>query len=131
MTETRFDDPLVRALRQGAEALPDDLGQLRGYLRIIDGLLAEKAAELEPNWAQASAVAAETHTLHMLEGAVAERAIAVRAADLIEVRSKLALWRALAAGASDGDLATPRSRLILSIEADLERLCARPQAPVG
>ena len=53
---------------------------------------------------------------------MAERAIAVRAESLAEVRAKLAIWRALAPGAEDGDLRTPRNRLILSVEADLERL---------
>ena len=42
------------------------------------------------------------------------------------MRAKLAIWRALAAGGEDGDLRSPQSRLILSVEADLERLgCVR------
>jgi hypothetical protein len=120
--ETELDYGLVRAMRHGTSALPGDLARLRNYLRTIEVLLAEKAAELEPSWEQACAVAAEIAALHELEATVAERAIAVRAESLRDVRGKLAIWRALAAGAEDGDLCTPRNRLILSIEADLERL---------
>ena len=119
---TRLDNRLVRALHEGAEALPGDLAELRAYLRLIEALLTEKAAELEPSWQQACAAAAEITTLQTLEITVAERAIAVRAKTLAEVRAKLAIWRALGPGAQDGDMRTPRNRLILSIEADLERL---------
>ena len=69
-------------------------------------LLAEKAAELEPSWEQACAAAAEIVTLQDLETTVAERAIAVRAESLKDVRAKLAIWRALAPGAEDGDMGT-------------------------
>ena len=54
-------------------------------------------------------------------------AIAVPADGLDGVRTKLAIWRALAAGAEDGDMRTPRNRLILSVEADLERLSRSPR----
>ena len=122
MTGTKLDNRLVRALREGADALPGDLGELRGYLRLIESLMAEKARELEPTWNQACASAAEILTLQTLESTVAERAIAVRAGSVAEVRAKLAIWRALAPGAEDDDLRTPRNRLILSVEADLQRL---------
>jgi hypothetical protein len=121
---TQLDNRLVRALREGADVLPEDLTLLRGYLQMIDRLLAEKAAELEPSWSMACAAAAEVATLQSLEAVVAERAIAVRADNLGAVRSKLEIWRALAAGAADGDLENPRNRLIMSVEADLERLSA-------
>ncbi len=127
-TSAMVDNRLVRALREGAGALPADLTLLRGYLRMIDGLLAEKAAELEPCWAQACAAAAEIETLQALEGAVAERAISVCATDFSGIRLKLEIWRALAAGAPEGDLNTERGRLILSVVADLERLCREPCA---
>jgi hypothetical protein len=123
VTGTRLDDRLVRALREGAGALPEDLTLLRAYLRLIEGLLAEKAVEIEPSWIQSCAAAAEVETLQRLEEAVVERAIAVRAADVDAVRVKLEIWRALAAGEPEGDLSAPRDRLILSIEADLARLC--------
>ena len=74
--ESKLDYRLVHAIRGGAEALPNDITCLRGYLRMIEALLAEKAAELEPSWEQACAVAAEIETLQSLEVAVAERAIA-------------------------------------------------------
>ena len=122
VTERHLDISLLRAMREGTSALPPDLGKLRGYLRMIGALLEEKARELEPSWEQACAAAAEIATLQDLEASVAERAIAVRADRLDHVRSKLAIWRALAAGSDDGDLCSPRNRLILSIEADLERL---------
>lgn len=118
----KLDNRLVRALREGAAVLPEDLTLLNGYLTMIDRLLAEKAVELEPSWSKACASAAEIDTLQALEATVAERAIAVAAADLGAVRAKLAIWRALADGAPDDDPSTPRNRLILSVEADLERL---------
>jgi hypothetical protein len=119
---TALDNRLVRALREGKQVLPADLGQLRAYLRLIAGLLAEKAEEVEADWELACVAAAELDTLQTLEVAVAERAITVRSDTLDEVRSKLEIWRALAAGDEDCDLRDPRNRLILSVEADLERL---------
>lgn len=122
VTEQYLDINLVRAMREGTSALPADLGKLRGYLRMIGALLEEKARELEPSWEQACTAAAEIATLQDLEASVAERSIAVRAETLDDVRAKLAIWRALAAGSEDGDLRSAQSRLILSVEADLERL---------
>ena len=78
----KLDTQLVRALREGSTALPNDLGRLRSYLGIIEALLAEKASELEPSWDQACAAAAEIATLQNLEASVAERAIAIRADSL-------------------------------------------------
>jgi hypothetical protein len=127
-TTNHLDDRLVRALRDGALALPGELTTLRRYLETIDRLLGEKAAELEPTWAQALASAAEIETLQALEGAVAERAITVEAEDIGAVQAKIAIWKALAAGAPDGDLASPRNRLILSVERDLDRIARRSRA---
>jgi hypothetical protein len=124
---SKLDYRLVRALRQGSGALPDDVAQLRGYMRMIGTLLAEKAAELEPSWEQACATAAEIETLQNLEAAVAERAIAIRAESLETVRGKLAIWRALGPASDDDDMRSPRNRLILSVEADLERLSLAPR----
>ena len=124
VTEQYLDINLVRALREGTSALPADLGKLRGYLRMIGALLEEKARELEPSWEQACASAAEIATLQGLETAVAERTIAVRSDGIEQVLAKLAIWRALAAGGEDADLLSPQSRLVLSVEADLERLAA-------
>lgn len=126
-TSSKLDYRLVRAMRQGTDALPDDVGQLRGYMRMIGMLLAEKAAELEPSWEQACAAAAEIETLQNLEVAVAERAVTIRAESLETVRGKLAIWRALGP-ASDDEMRSPRNRLILSVEADLERLSLAPRA---
>ncbi len=109
--ESKLDYRLVHAIRGGAEALPNDITCLRGYLRMIEALLAEKAAELEPSWEQVCAVAAEIETLQSLEVAVAERAIAIRADSLETVRGKLAIWRALAPGAEDENMTSPRNRL--------------------
>jgi hypothetical protein len=124
---SKLDYRLVRALRQGTDALPDDVAELRGYMRMIGTLLAEKAAELEPSWEQACAAAAEIETLQNLEAAVAERAIAIRAESLETVRGKLAIWRALGPASDDDDMRSPRNRLILSVEADLERLSLAPR----
>jgi hypothetical protein len=117
-----LDYRLMRAIRNGIGELPGDLGQLRDYLRTIGELLAEKAAELEPSWDEACAAAAEIATLQDLEATVVERAIEVPAEGLKDVRAKLAIWRALAPGCDEGDMEAPLNRLILSLEADLERL---------
>lgn len=118
----RLDDRLVRAMRGGPEALPQDLARLRSYLLLILGLLEEKATELEPDWTQACGAAAEIETLQALEATVAERAIGLEATDLGDVRVKFEIWRALAASAPDGDMSLPHNRLALSIEADVARL---------
>ena len=124
MTTTKLDYGLVKALRSGAEALPSDIECLRGYMRLIEALLREKASELEPSWEQASAIASEIDTLHTLELAVAERAIETPAPDLDTVRGKLAIWRALGPGTDESDESAPRNRLIESIDADLARIAA-------
>lgn len=124
-TAEKFDTHLVRAIREGTSALPGDLARLRGYLGMIGALLEEKARELEPNWEQACAIEAEIATLQALEASVAERAIGVRAGSVDEVRAKLAIWRALVAGGELCELRSASSRLILSVEADLERLSGR------
>ena len=89
---------------------------------MIGVLLAEKAAELEPSWEEACAAASEIDALQTLELNVAERAIGIRAETLADVRGKLAIWRALGPGTEDLDMTSPRNRMILSIDADLERL---------
>jgi hypothetical protein len=125
MMESTLDYRLVRAMREGTGALPADVGCLRGYLRMIEALLAEKAADLEPTWEQACAVAAEIETLQSLEAAVAERAIAIRAEDLATVGGKLAIWAALPPDADDADAGSLRNRLVLSVAADIDRLLGR------
>ena len=120
-TEPKIDYLLVRALRDGSQALPGDIRALRGYLTMIGTLLEEKATELEPSWEQACAVAAEIETLQALELAVAERAIALPADSIEAVRGKLAIWQALGPEADECP-ESPRSRLIRSVQADLERL---------
>jgi hypothetical protein len=120
-----LDIRLVRAMHEGTDVLPDDVEELRGYLRMIETLLSEKAGELEPTWELACAAAAEIETLQTLEVAVAERAIAIQATSLEVVAGKLAIWRALAPGADDGDAASVRNRLVASVERDIERMSGR------
>lgn len=115
------DFRLITAIRQGHLALPEDLGLLHGYLRLIDSLLAEKAGELETSWSHCDAASAEIETLQSLEAAVAERAIGVRADGLSDVQVKLEIWRALAENDAAYDAASPSHRMILSIVADLQR----------
>jgi hypothetical protein len=110
---------------QCSAALADDLGALGDYLAMLGVLLAEKAAELEPSWEAACAAGAEIETLQAFEGAVAERAIALRAGSIAEIRAKLAIWRALTPGAEEADPESARDRLILSVEADLAALDRR------
>jgi hypothetical protein len=125
MMKTGLDYRLLKAIRGGAEALPDDIGCLRGYLRTIETLLADKAGELEPSWDQACAVAAEIETLQALETTVAERAIAIRAETLETVRGKLAIWRVLSPGTEDESAESPRNRLVASVVRDIDRLLGR------
>ncbi len=122
-----LDVQLVRAIREGAAALPGDLERLRSYLTMIERLLHEKANDLEPSWDAACAIAAEIEALHALEASVAERAIAVSADTMAGIRTKLAIWHTLTAGSEEDDMSTPRNRLILSIEADLRRLGLQAQ----
>ncbi|MFT3973865.1 MAG: hypothetical protein QM699_10570 [Amaricoccus sp.] len=105
-------------------ALPADLDRLRGYLSLIEGLLEEKANELEPSWDAACTAAAEIETLQKLESTVVERAIGTSADTLLAVRNKLAIWKALSHGSED-DHDAIRYRLILSVEDDLNRLAAQ------
>lgn len=121
--DPKMDVQLVRALKEGVPALPGDLERLRAYMALIGRLLEEKANELEPTWEGACAAAAEIETLQVLETNVAERAINTTADTLGAVRNKFAIWKALSVGV-DEDEDTPRNRLILSIENDLQRLAA-------
>lgn len=121
-TDLKLDDRLMRAMRGGPAALPEDLALLRSYLRMIASLLEEKARDLEPDWRQACAAAAEIETLQGLEGAVAERAIGVQASDLEDVRVKLEIWRFLVQASFDEEMSQSHNRLVLSIEADILRL---------
>lgn len=125
----KLDEGLVGALRAGPDVLPNDLSALAECLRTIAILLAEKAGELEPSWSEARAVAAEVETLLDLEAAVAARAAAIPAATIDDVRTKLAIWKALVAG-SEGEAGDPAGvGMILSIEADLDRLARDAAAP--
>jgi len=117
----KLDQPLVRALRGGAAALPEDIERLTGYMRLIQQLLGEKAAEHEPTWAQACASAAEIETLQGLEAAVVERAISLRVDNLDGVLTKFGIWRALVDDGTHG----LRDRLVLSVEADIQSIVRR------
>lgn len=117
-----LDFRLIRSLCEGESVLPDDVESLRGYLNMIEALLAEKATTFEQSWDEACSAAAEIETLHRLETTVAERAISVRAPTLSAVRGKLAIWRTLAQDADEPGFMSPADRLVLSIESDLERL---------
>ena len=131
-TEPKLDYRLVRALREGTDVLPGDIGELRAYLRMIASLLEEKAHELEPAWDLTCAAAAEIETLLTLERTVAERAIAIRATSIDMVRGKLAIWRTLGPDSEDCDIDSPRNRLILSVDEDLARLArADSRTPAG
>ena len=70
----KLDDGLLRALQEGAAALPQDLNRLRDYLGTVQDLLAEKANEFEPSWDMAQANLAETETLLVLEEMILDRA---------------------------------------------------------
>jgi hypothetical protein len=121
-TEPKLDYILVRALREGPAALPGDIRTLGECLAMIGALLEEKATELEPSWDESCAALAEIETLQALETAVAERAIALTADSIEAVRGKLAIWQALGPEA-DECAESPRTRLIRSVQADLERMC--------
>ena len=118
-------DGLTRALRDGPSALPDNLETLVRHLLMLEGLLAEKAVEIEPTWALSLASAAEIDVLLQLQELIVERAIGLRAEAIEGVLANLTIWRTLSDGA-EGEIsagAPPRlNRLVLSIEADLVRL---------
>jgi len=112
---------LVRALRDGAAALPDDIHRLNADLKLIAELLAEKASESEPTWTLAAASGAEVETLQKLERLVALKAASLEAARLPDVLAKLAMWEALGAGGEDDDT-DARDRLVGSVRCDLEAM---------
>jgi hypothetical protein len=124
VSSAKLDYGLVNAIKSGVQALPSDIEALRGYMRMIEALLHEKASELEPSWEQATAIAGEIDTLNRLEAAVAERAIVTPAGDIDAVRGKLAIWRALGPGTDESDERAPRNRLIESVDVDLARIAA-------
>jgi hypothetical protein len=111
----KLDDRLLNAMGAGATALPEDMERLGGYMRMIQGLLCEKAEDLEATWSASCASDAEIVTLQELEAAVIERTVGIRAASLGEVIAKLEIWKALADDCSDG----LRDRLVLSVLDDL------------
>jgi hypothetical protein len=117
-----IDDRLMRAMREGHEVLPDDLGLLRSYLRLIESLMAEKAMELEPTWALACAAAAEIETLQALELGVAERAVNVQAVTTAQLRLKLEIWLSVTAAMEESQGTSVAERLIASISADLAQI---------
>ncbi len=122
MQDSRVDDRLMRALREGADALPEDLNRLHEYLMLIGGLLGEKAIEHEETWELALAAAAEIETLHDLEAAVSDKVVAVPARDLREVLIKFAIWGSLEAGCEPDGETGVRGRLVRSIRCDIERM---------
>jgi hypothetical protein len=111
----KLDDRLLNAMGAGATALPEDMERLGGYMRMIQGLLGEKAEDLEATWGASCASDAEIVTLQELEAAVIERTLGIRAASLGEVIAKLEIWKALADDCADG----LRDRLVLSVLDDL------------
>lgn len=122
--DCNLDMQLVRALKEGAAALPRDLERLRSYMLLINALLKEKAGDLEPSWEACCEAASEIETLQALERNVAERAIVTKADTLSGVRAKIAIWKVLSVEV-DEDMDGPRSQLILSVEDDLRRLAVR------
>jgi hypothetical protein len=117
-----LDDTLLRALRQGPEALPDDAGRLLHYLRLIDQLLAEKATEQCASWREICAAAAEIETLQQAQLAIGERAIGVTARDVTAVQLKLEIWSQLPCEEDCREGVSVRDRLIVSVHRDLHRL---------
>ncbi|MER2509858.1 hypothetical protein [Amaricoccus sp.] len=119
-----LDGSFVRALSDGPSALPGSLDALIGYLLLIEGLLGEKAVELEPSWDLAEANGAEIETLLRLRELIVERAIGIRADEIDGVLAKLAIWRMLSDG-EEGEIRADEppvlNRLVLSIETDLLR----------
>jgi hypothetical protein len=119
-----MDGGLMRVLRGGIAALPEDLFRLRDYLMMTNDLLAEKAQEVETNWALACAAAAEIETLQRLEALVVEKAAAVPAGSFRDVLAKLDIWEALGPSEAETECGPQRDRLVQSARADIERLLA-------
>jgi hypothetical protein len=129
MNGTIVDRRLVRALHEGCEALPEDLGSLYRYLTLIAELLAEKGDEHEPCWSLALAGARQLQTLQDLEEMVARKAARVRAGGLDQVLLKLAIWEALEPGGEEDEEVSLRDSLVHSVRLDLQRLAAPGRAP--
>ena len=121
MRQVKVGQGLLRALREGGDALPEDLEELHGYLKLIGDLLSEKAIEHEPSWSLALAAAAELQTLQGLEAMVARKAAQVQARALGQVLTKLAIWQALESS-DDGEETSLRDSLVHSVRLDLQRL---------
>ena len=121
-----FDTRLARALQEGPGVLPADATVLTGYLDMIAELLADHAAVWQESLAEAEESGSEIADLFALQDVVAERAISLRAESVGEVLEKLRIWRRLHSDeecrAEEDGRATPRDRLVLSVEADLARI---------
>jgi hypothetical protein len=117
-----MDGGLMRVLRGGTAALPNDLDRLQDYLSMTAQLLTEKATELEPSWAQARMAAAELETLLRLERQVAEKAADVPAASLREVLVKLDIWASLDPCDEEAPMEDGRDSLVRAARRDLARL---------
>lgn len=116
------ESDLMAVLKQGACALPDDLGLLHGYMKLIAGLLAEKAHENQPTLALENAAGAEIETLLRLEALVAARVSEAECQTYACLRAKLDIWNAMTAPDSDE---IPRELIVRSVRADVTRLADR------
>lgn len=122
MLDTMIDDGLMRVLRGGVNEMPDDLTRLHAYLKLVAGLLAEKATEHEPTWEMVRQSAAEIETLHDLEFQVGEKAADVPATNLYGVLTKLMIWETLSGSCSGGDEPSVSDDLVRSVRKDLETI---------
>lgn len=122
MLASTSGNDLLAVLQHGTAALPEDLGMLKGYMRVIAGLLAEKACENQPSLALENAAAAEIEILLNLETLVAEKTAAVACKSLECLRSKLDIWDVMEPACSD-DL--PREAIVQSVRSDVVRMTHR------
>jgi hypothetical protein len=122
MLASTGESDLLAVMQHGSAALPEDLGMLKGYMRAIAGLLAEKACENQPTLALEHAAAAEIEILLSLETLVAEKTAAVSCKSLECLRSKLDIWDVMEPACSD-DL--PRESIVHSVRGDIARMSYR------
>lgn len=122
MVRTGYESDLITVLHHGAAALPEDLGQLRGYLRLISGLLAEKAQENQQTLALENAAAEEISLLLDLEALVAAKAAEVSCKGYSCIQAKLDIWDAIEPPDPEP---CPRDTIVQSVRGDVARLAAR------
>jgi hypothetical protein len=120
--EKLFSRGIVGIMRNGLDAVPNELADLRVYLASVQAMLAEKASEHAPFWSLSESAAAETETLLDLESAIARKAVRTRAASLRHVLEKFEIWELIAPDDTEAEHDALDRMLVRSALEDLRRI---------